>query len=110
MGYKYVGLCLILLAGFVWPKYGPLVVWVYFGISYAVFLLRSLKYVLFPESMNGLFGEQRKNRVYFMLIVVFIQTAFSYCLIIEPKWSLFLKSDPISATIKDAVADANKFQ
>lgn len=85
VGYKYVGLCFCLIFGFIWPLYGPLLIWAYTGIAYAVFLLRSVKCTLFPESMCGFYNQERKNRIYFLLVVAFLQMIFSYFLIIEPR-------------------------
>ncbi|KGG51145.1 hypothetical protein DI09_43p200 [Mitosporidium daphniae] len=111
VGYKYVGLVLIVSGGLLVPGNNGIItrlIWIYVSISYAVFALRSLKDILnlssglgdavgggllpggaittIEASAAAASGTLQRRRVYFLLLVAALQAAFSYYLIIEPKF------------------------
>jgi protein transport protein YIF1 len=90
VGYKYVSLVCVVLASFVAPGWGPLVLWAYTSITFSFFILRSLKFAILPESFSGFFPEEKRKRIHFLLVVAFLQLFFSYFLIVQP--STFLVS------------------
>ena len=65
--------------------------WLYIGIAYATFLLRSLKHALLPDT-PGFHSPIRRKRLNFLLLMVAIQFILSSFLIVIPSRSEVLIS------------------
>ncbi|XP_012255301.2 protein YIF1B-A [Athalia rosae] len=72
-GYKYVGINLALLTSLAFQRFGYYIVLVYFSISLAFFLVRSLKLRVIPEGHSSYSASGNKRRLYFILFVAALQ-------------------------------------
>lgn len=70
-GYKYVGINAALLISLLFRKYGYYVMLLYFSVSLAVFLMRSLKLRVINHSSYTASGNKR--RLYFILSLAGMQ-------------------------------------
>ncbi|KAJ9119155.1 hypothetical protein QFC22_003646 [Naganishia vaughanmartiniae] len=81
-GYKFVGIIVTVMASFLnWGKVFYMSVFFYTFCANAFFLLRSLKYVLLPDSSNSssvatISHSQRSKRVQFLFIIAMAQILF----------------------------------
>ncbi|KAJ3327619.1 hypothetical protein HDU76_011436 [Blyttiomyces sp. JEL0837] len=79
-GYKFIPVIVSIAAKFtqsVSLMYG---VFAYVMIAYGLFTLRSMKYLVLPESTSTVLGPQRQRRIYFLFIVVGLQILSSFIL------------------------------
>ncbi|KAL6440381.1 hypothetical protein ACFW04_003132 [Cataglyphis niger] len=72
-GYKYVGINAALLISLLFRKFGYYAMLLYFSISLAVFLMRSLKLRVIPQGHNAYTASGNKRRLYFILFLAGIQ-------------------------------------
>ncbi|KAK0182648.1 hypothetical protein PV327_000763 [Microctonus hyperodae] len=72
-GYKYVGINAALLISLVMEKFGYYTILIYFSISLAFFLIRSLKLRVIPEGHTSYTATGNKRRLYFILFVAVLQ-------------------------------------
>lgn len=72
-GYKYVGINFALLVSLAFKRFGYYIVLIYFSISLAFFLVRSLKLRVIPEGHTSYSASGNKRRLYFILFVASIQ-------------------------------------
>ncbi|XP_029670157.1 protein YIF1B [Formica exsecta] len=72
-GYKYVGINVALMISLLFRKFGYYAVLLYFSISLAVFLMRSLKLRVIPQGHNSYTASGNKRRLYFILFLAGIQ-------------------------------------
>ncbi|KAI5451567.1 Protein transport protein yif1 [Naganishia albida] len=81
-GYKFVGIIVTVIASFLnWGKIFYSAVFFYTFCANAFFLLRSLKYVLLPDSSNSssvatISHSQRSKRVQFLFVIAMAQILF----------------------------------
>ncbi|CAI2161906.1 8687_t:CDS:2 [Funneliformis geosporum] len=82
-GYKFIGIIVTLLVGLIAPFWMEVVIFVYTASANGFFLLRSLRYVVFPDSTNTntVNSPQRKKRIYFLFVVASLQLILMYLLI-----------------------------
>lgn len=72
-GYKYVGINAALLLSLLFRKFGYYVMLLYFSVSLAVFLMRSLKLRVIPQGHSSYTASGNKRRLYFILFLAGIQ-------------------------------------
>lgn len=72
-GYKYVGINAALLISLIMEKFGYYTILIYFSISLAFFLIRSLKLRVIPEGHTSYTATGNKRRLYFILFVAVLQ-------------------------------------
>lgn len=72
-GYKYVGINFALLVSLIFQRFGYYVVLIYFSVSLAFFLVRSLKLRVIPEGHSSYSASGNKRRLYFILFIAAIQ-------------------------------------
>lgn len=82
-GYKFVGTILTLCARLILSRTYMWIVFFYSFFATAFFLLRSLKYVVLPESSNAstVTLGQRSRRIQFLFMVAMIQVVFMWILV-----------------------------
>ncbi|KAG0346859.1 hypothetical protein BG004_000664 [Podila humilis] len=82
-GYKFVGITVSTVAQLVnAPKAAFWAVFLYTGAATGFFLLRSLRYVILPESSAGTVqAPQRKRRIHFLICLSVLQFAFMWMLV-----------------------------
>ncbi|CAG8575029.1 9978_t:CDS:2 [Funneliformis caledonium] len=80
-GYKFIGVIVTLLVGLIAPFWLVSVIFIYTVAANGFFLLRSLRYVVFPDSTNTVNSPQRKKRIHFLFIVATLQLVLMYLLI-----------------------------
>ncbi|KAL1925784.1 uncharacterized protein VTP21DRAFT_667 [Calcarisporiella thermophila] len=84
-GYKFVGVILTLLAKLLLPNWAVIswVVFFYTAFSVGFFLLRSLRYMVLPDSSTttATASPQRKRRVYFLFVLAALQLVFMFVLL-----------------------------
>lgn len=79
-GYKYVGINAALLLSLLFQKFGYYATLVYFGVSLAFFLMRSLKLRVIPQGHSSYTATGNKRRLYFILFVSGIQSVLMWWL------------------------------
>ncbi|XP_015584843.1 protein YIF1B-B isoform X2 [Cephus cinctus] len=72
-GYKYVGVNIAVFLSLIFQQLGYYVVLLYFSISLAFFLIRSLKLRVIPEGHSSYTASGNKRRLYFILFIASIQ-------------------------------------
>ncbi|CAD6231728.1 GSCOCG00001557001-RA-CDS [Cotesia congregata] len=72
-GYKYVGINLAILLSLIFGRVGYYGVLMYFSISLAFFLIRSLKLRVIPEGHSSYSATGNKRRLYFILFFAALQ-------------------------------------
>ncbi|XP_063977697.1 protein YIF1B-A [Diachasmimorpha longicaudata] len=72
-GYKYVGINAALLLSLIFRRFGYYIVLIYYSISLAFFLIRSLKLRVIPEGHTSYTATGNKRRLYFILFVASLQ-------------------------------------
>lgn len=72
-GYKYVGINAALLISLLFRKFGYYAILLYFSVSLAVFLMRSLKLRVIPQGHSSYTASGNKRRLYFILFLAGIQ-------------------------------------
>src|SRR6185437_15332602 len=80
-------LVIVLLIGILTPGIGALCAWLYTGLAFSFFLLRSLRFAILPEVTASFQPDQRRKRIHFLLVIVLLSLFLSYFLIIEPDYS-----------------------
>ncbi|XP_014229731.1 protein YIF1B-A isoform X2 [Trichogramma pretiosum] len=78
--YKYVGINAALLVSLVFKKTGFYIVYLYYSLSLAFFLIRSLKLRVIPEGNGSYSARGNKRRLYFILFVAGIQPVLMWWL------------------------------
>ncbi|KAI9309601.1 hypothetical protein BJ944DRAFT_258276 [Cunninghamella echinulata] len=83
-GYKFVGIivtdCVKLVGASTWVFWS---VFVYTGLSVGFFLLRSMRYIIFPDASAGpsTLNPQRKRRMWFLLMIAALQMIYMFFLV-----------------------------
>lgn len=72
-GYKYIGINAALLTSLLFRKFGYYVMLLYFSVSLAFFLMRSLKLRVIPQGHTSYTASGNKRRLYFILFLAGIQ-------------------------------------
>ncbi|EFN82358.1 protein YIF1B [Harpegnathos saltator] len=72
-GYKYVGINAALLSLLLFQKFGYCATLLYFSVSLAFFLMRSLKLRVIPQGHSSYTASGNKRRLYFILFLAGIQ-------------------------------------
>ncbi|ORZ32626.1 YIF1-domain-containing protein [Catenaria anguillulae PL171] len=84
-GYKFVGIIAVTLAAMVLPSWGFWATLGYMSLATGFFALRSMKYIVIPESLLVSAGTghipQRKRRSNFLVAVVAVQVAVMWVLV-----------------------------
>ena len=78
--YKYVGINAAILASLIFKRTGFYIVYLYYSLSLAFFLIRSLKLRVIPEGHSAYSASGNKRRLYFILFVAGIQPLFMWWL------------------------------
>lgn len=78
--YKYVGINAALLISLIFKRLGFYTILVYYSISLAFFLIRSLKLRVIPEGHSSYSAIGNKRRLYFILFVAGIQPVLMWWL------------------------------
>lgn len=71
--YKYVGINAALLISLLFGKFGYYAMLLYFSISLAIFLMRSLKLRVIPQGHSSYTASGNKRRLYFILFLAGLQ-------------------------------------
>lgn len=79
-GYKYVGVNAALLSSLLFQKLGYYVTLIYFSISLAFFLMRSLKLRVIPQGHSSYTASGNKRRLYFILFLAGVQPVLMWWL------------------------------
>lgn len=79
-GYKYVGINAALMISLVFRRLGYYAVLLYFSVSLAFFLMRSLKLRVVPQNQSTYTASGNKRRLYFILFLAGIQPALMWWL------------------------------
>ncbi|XP_034942549.1 protein YIF1B [Chelonus insularis] len=79
-GYKYVGINVALLFSLMFGKFGYYTILIYYSISLAFFLIRSLKLRVIPEGHSSYTASGNKRRLYFILFVAMLQPCLMWWL------------------------------
>ncbi|CAB4386200.1 unnamed protein product [Rhizophagus irregularis] len=82
-GYKFIGVIITLLVSLIAPFWIVLATFIYTVAANGFFLLRSLKYVVLPDTTttNTVNVPQRQRRIHFLFLVAALQFVFMYFLI-----------------------------
>ncbi|ORZ04975.1 hypothetical protein BCR41DRAFT_312575 [Lobosporangium transversale] len=82
-GYKFVGIIVSIIAQLAKaPRSVFWAVFLYTGAATGFFLLRSLRYVILPESSTGtVLAPQRKRRIHFLICLSILQFGFMWILV-----------------------------
>lgn len=79
-GYKYVGINAALLSSLIFKKFGYYVALVYFSVTLAFFLMRSLKLRVIPQGHISYTATGNTRRLYFIFFVAVIQPVLMWWL------------------------------
>ncbi|EZA59467.1 hypothetical protein DMN91_010745 [Ooceraea biroi] len=79
-GYKYVGINAALLISLLFRKFGFYLMLLYFSLSLAVFLMRSLKLRVIPQGHTSYTASGNKRRLYFILFLAGVQPVLMWWL------------------------------
>lgn len=79
-GYKYVGINAALVVSLVFRRLGYYAMLLYFSVSLAFFLTRSLKLRVIPQNQSTYTASGNKRRLYFILFVAGIQPVLMWWL------------------------------
>ncbi|CAH1766993.1 6979_t:CDS:2 [Entrophospora sp. SA101] len=80
-GYKFIGVIITLVVSLITPLWFVIGTFFYAAFANGFFLLRSLRYVVFPDSTNTVQVPQRKRRIHFLFVVSALQVLLMYYLI-----------------------------
>lgn len=72
-GYKYVGINFAILLSLMFGRAGYFAILIYYSISLAFFLIRSLKLRVIPEGHSSYSATGNKRRLYFILFFAMLQ-------------------------------------
>ncbi|CAJ0911736.1 7853_t:CDS:2, partial [Entrophospora sp. SA101] len=72
-GYKFIGVIITLVVSLIAPFWFVIGTFFYTAFANGFFLLRSLRYVVFPDSTNTVQVPQRKRRIHFLFVVSALQ-------------------------------------
>lgn len=78
--YKYVGMNAAILTSLFLKRLGYYIILLYYSVSLAFFLIRSLKLRVIPEGHGSYSATGNKRRLYFILFVAGIQPIFMWWL------------------------------
>ncbi|TPX32717.1 hypothetical protein SmJEL517_g04248 [Synchytrium microbalum] len=79
-GYQFVGLIFVEGARLLAPYWVVYAIFAYVMISFGFFMLRSLRYIVQPESTHTVQMDARRRRIQFLFIVVLVQIAMAWLL------------------------------
>ncbi|KAJ3040501.1 hypothetical protein HDV00_010810 [Rhizophlyctis rosea] len=80
-GYKFIGIITTYIAKIFLPTWAVWSVFAYVMMCLGFFTLRTLKYIVLPESINPVVHPMRKRRINFLFIVALVQILLSWLLI-----------------------------
>ncbi|CAG8662241.1 3241_t:CDS:2 [Ambispora leptoticha] len=80
-GYKFIGTIMTLMVSLIAPFWVVAVTFIYTAFSTGFFLLRSLRYVVFPDSTTTVNVPQRKRRINFLFCIAALQVVLMYFLV-----------------------------
>ncbi|CAG8452260.1 7244_t:CDS:10 [Ambispora gerdemannii] len=79
-GYKFIGTIITLVVTLIAPFWVVAATFIYTAFSTGFFLLRSLRYVVFPDSTTTVNVPQRKRRINFLFCIAALQVVLMYFL------------------------------
>ncbi|KAI9593104.1 hypothetical protein BDF19DRAFT_387730 [Syncephalis fuscata] len=100
-GYKFVGVIFTVLIQFIFPGRGMWIAFAYTCMAIGFFLLRSLRYIVLPDSSNTpstVLNPQRKRRVHFLFAMATLQLVSMWFLSITVNPIETVPTKPIGGT------------
>ncbi|KAJ3047450.1 hypothetical protein HK097_011520, partial [Rhizophlyctis rosea] len=80
-GYKFVGIIATYAAKIFLPTWAVYAVFTYVMLCFGFFTLRTLKYIVLPDSINPVVHPMRKRRIHFLFVVALVQILLSWLLV-----------------------------